>query len=548
MSPRPPLRAGLATAALAALLLTGCTATDAAPSGGPSSASPVGSSAASPAPSSPVESSGSGSAAVVEGDAATVLRVVDGDTVDVDRGGEEVRVRLLNIDTPETKHPNKAVQCMGPEATRRLEELLERGDRVVLQYDEERTDRYGRTLAGVFEGGSLVNAEIARAGLGVPVVFEPNRRFYPEVVAAWNEAEERQAGLNQPNLECSLPVLASPAALGEVPPAEPVPPADLEGVGAQLAAAGATQRAVRTLRGALEEATSGDQPWMEALYADDLDRAKDTLSRYGRIDDHVQWLRAESQRREARGTAAPPTPSTPSTPGTQDRAEPSAAAAEQAAKEKAAAEEAAAEQAAKEQAARERAAEEKDAEQQAAAQAEARRRAAAQEQAAKEQEARERAAEEKAAAQAEARRKAAAEQAAQEQARREAAAEAAREKKEAAERGSGSSSSGGTSQKAPNRCYAPGGQTFTYCDEGGSSSGSSSGGSSSGGTSTGTARGSGGPVSGSGGVCPPGYPVKVSGSGKYHLPGGASYDDTGSKRCYASAAAAAADGAIPAKG
>ena len=55
-------------------------------------------------------------------------------------------------------------------------------------------------------------------------------------------------------------------------------------------------------------------------------------------------------------------------------------------------------------------------------------------------------------------------------------------------------------------------------------------------------------MSGSGSVCPAGYPVKVSGSDKYHLPGGRWYDQTGAKRCYASAAAAEADGAVAAKG
>lgn len=49
-------------------------------------------------------------------DTARVVRVIDGDTVDVESNGKSQRVRLLNIDTPETKHPDKAVQCLGPEA------------------------------------------------------------------------------------------------------------------------------------------------------------------------------------------------------------------------------------------------------------------------------------------------------------------------------------------------------------------------------------------------------------------------------------------------
>ena len=98
----------------------------------------------------------------VEGDVVTVESISDGDTIRVTLGEVSTRVRLLNIDTPETKHPSKAVQCLGPEATDLLESLLEPGDDVVLRYDKERTDRHGRTLAGVFEDEVLLNAEIAR--------------------------------------------------------------------------------------------------------------------------------------------------------------------------------------------------------------------------------------------------------------------------------------------------------------------------------------------------------------------------------------------------
>ncbi|MGX1590594.1 thermonuclease family protein [Glutamicibacter sp. NPDC055491] len=56
-----------------------------------------------------------------------VTRVIDGDTVDMTIAGNETRVRLLNIDTPETVDPNKAVECLGPEASEHLESLLQPG-------------------------------------------------------------------------------------------------------------------------------------------------------------------------------------------------------------------------------------------------------------------------------------------------------------------------------------------------------------------------------------------------------------------------------------
>ena len=137
---------------------------------------------------------------------ATVVRVIDGDTFKASIEGDEKTVRLLNVDTPETKDPNSPVECMGPEASKGLEELLPVGSKVRLELDVDPLDKYGRTLAGVYDsGGKLVNAEIARLGLGVPVLFEPNKKFYPPVVAAFDEARTRGVGLNSADIAC-LPV------------------------------------------------------------------------------------------------------------------------------------------------------------------------------------------------------------------------------------------------------------------------------------------------------------------------------------------------------
>ncbi len=147
--------------------------------------------------SAPSEAAGSGATQAI------VVRVIDGDTFKASIDGEEKTVRLLNVDTPETKDPNAPVECMGPEATKGLEQLLPVGAKVRLELDVEPLDKYGRTLAGVFDSaGKLVNAEVARLGLGVPVLFEPNKKFYPPVVAAFDEARTRGVGLSSSNVEC----------------------------------------------------------------------------------------------------------------------------------------------------------------------------------------------------------------------------------------------------------------------------------------------------------------------------------------------------------
>lgn len=144
--------------------------------------------------------------------AASVVRVVDGDTIVVNVDSEEQTVRLLNVDTPETKHPEKPVECLGLEATTYLEETLPPGTTVGLDFDVERLDQYGRTLAAVFtEDETLVNAEIARQGLGVAVLFEPNDKYYGAVKDAQAEAESQQRGFYDAGEECTVPAAVDQA-------------------------------------------------------------------------------------------------------------------------------------------------------------------------------------------------------------------------------------------------------------------------------------------------------------------------------------------------
>lgn len=78
---------------------------------------------------------------------ALVLKVVDGDTIDIhDDNRGRLRVRILGIDTPETKKPGSPVECWGPQATEFARSTMV-GQRVALVTDptQDRTDRYGRT-------------------------------------------------------------------------------------------------------------------------------------------------------------------------------------------------------------------------------------------------------------------------------------------------------------------------------------------------------------------------------------------------------------------
>lgn len=130
---------------------------------------------------------------VSDGDeSATVERIIDGDTLDASIKRETVRIRLLNIDTPEIGRDGNPSECFAEEAKQRLAELVPPGTKVHLEYDQERLDKYGRTLAGVFRDDQFVNEQLAREGLGRAMLVEPNSRFYQRILDA--ESEPREAG------------------------------------------------------------------------------------------------------------------------------------------------------------------------------------------------------------------------------------------------------------------------------------------------------------------------------------------------------------------
>lgn len=102
-------------------------------------------------------------AAPTDNELIVVARVIDGDTVRLETGET---VRLIGVDTPETKHPQKPVERFGREASGFTTRVVQ-GKRVRLEYDQQRQDKYGRTLAYVFlEDGTFANAEIIRQGYG----------------------------------------------------------------------------------------------------------------------------------------------------------------------------------------------------------------------------------------------------------------------------------------------------------------------------------------------------------------------------------------------
>ncbi len=129
---------------------------------------------------------------------ARVVRVVDGDTIVVDRGRGDERLRYIGMDTPETVKPASPVEWMGAEAAAANRSLVE-GRAVVLERDVSETDRYGRLLRDVWlhgDGGwRLVNLELVRDGYARVSTYPPDVKYVDLLLAAQVDAREHDRGL-----------------------------------------------------------------------------------------------------------------------------------------------------------------------------------------------------------------------------------------------------------------------------------------------------------------------------------------------------------------
>jgi micrococcal nuclease len=121
-----------------------------------------------------------------------VVNVVDGDTIEIE-GGQ--RVRFIGVNTPETVHPTKAVECFGKEASDFNKALLKDGY-VRLERDISDTDKYGRLLRYIYlADGTFVNLELVSRGYAYADTYPPDVAHAKEFVAAQAAARTGRIGL-----------------------------------------------------------------------------------------------------------------------------------------------------------------------------------------------------------------------------------------------------------------------------------------------------------------------------------------------------------------
>jgi micrococcal nuclease len=123
-----------------------------------------------------------------------VVRVVDGDTIHVRLGDRIEKVRYIGVNTPEVHHPRKGEEPGGREAMAVNRGLVE-GRAVRLELDVQARDRYGRLLAYVWTGETMVNAELVRRGYAQVMTIPPNVRYQDLFLRLQRDAREARRGL-----------------------------------------------------------------------------------------------------------------------------------------------------------------------------------------------------------------------------------------------------------------------------------------------------------------------------------------------------------------
>jgi micrococcal nuclease len=139
-----------------------------------------------------------------------VVKVVDGDTFDVEVDGQTKRIRVIGINTPEVVDPRKTVECFGKEASEKAKSIL-LGKKVNLERDPTQgdTDKYGRLLRYVFlEDGTDFGLLMIKQGYAYEYTYNFPYKYQNEYKKAQKQAEELKIGLWADNA-CVTPTQTS---------------------------------------------------------------------------------------------------------------------------------------------------------------------------------------------------------------------------------------------------------------------------------------------------------------------------------------------------
>jgi len=139
----------------------------------------------------------------------TVIKITDGDTLWVRYEGQREKLKLIGIDTPESKLNRKAkkdakrsgqdvetIIALGKRATEYVSSRVKLGIKVKIEFDVEQRDTYGRLLGYVYlPNGKMLNEEIVKAGYVNVMTISPNVKYKDRFLKAYKEARKSKRGL-----------------------------------------------------------------------------------------------------------------------------------------------------------------------------------------------------------------------------------------------------------------------------------------------------------------------------------------------------------------
>jgi len=140
---------------------------------------------------------------------ATVIRVIDGDTLKIAINKKIESLRLIGIDAPESRKNKKAYRDisrmnkdldtiikMGKQSTEYVKTLLKPGDIIFVEFDIQLRDKYGRLLGYIYlDDGIMLNEEILKAGYATLTTIPPNVKYVSKFYQAYLYAKKNKKGL-----------------------------------------------------------------------------------------------------------------------------------------------------------------------------------------------------------------------------------------------------------------------------------------------------------------------------------------------------------------
>ena len=130
-----------------------------------------------------------------ESDKALFSKCVDGDTAYFLVNENEIKVRFLAIDTPESVSTNVSEQPFGKEASDYTCNKISNANEIVLEYEKNKTDKYGRILAYVYIDGVMFNKMLLQSGMAKIATYPPNVKYVEEFKVLEKQARENKVGL-----------------------------------------------------------------------------------------------------------------------------------------------------------------------------------------------------------------------------------------------------------------------------------------------------------------------------------------------------------------